>query len=175
MSDTPETDRKQGLFECFSCGDRVVPADFARRLERERNEARSQFHVVREALCDALPKSNHPTLELAKMLQRERDEWKTKATLHGNAALDLESDLKAASEERDELREALTILTAAVEDGAFSNGEWDQAKLEIAQYALDRKRDSEPQPWACSKCGATTRNPHGYCDPCTGAGEEAKP
>ena len=39
MSDTPETDKQAvGVIGWYSCA--TVPADFARGLERERNEAR---------------------------------------------------------------------------------------------------------------------------------------
>jgi hypothetical protein len=46
---TPETDAKAsphiGFYSCAT-----VPADFARRLERERNEARDQLKAMREAI-----------------------------------------------------------------------------------------------------------------------------
>lgn len=40
---TPRTDRKQGLYECEACGNHVVPAEFARELERELAEAKHQL------------------------------------------------------------------------------------------------------------------------------------
>jgi hypothetical protein len=46
---TPETDAKAsphiGFYSCAT-----VPADFARRLERERDEARDQVQAMREAI-----------------------------------------------------------------------------------------------------------------------------
>jgi hypothetical protein len=46
---TPETDAKAsphiGFYSCAT-----VPADFARRLERERDEARDQAQAMREAI-----------------------------------------------------------------------------------------------------------------------------
>jgi hypothetical protein len=48
-SDTPETDKKQGLYECKACGNHVIQADFARRLERERDEA---HNAIRQAVSD---------------------------------------------------------------------------------------------------------------------------
>ena len=62
MSDTPETDAKAsphiGFYSCAT-----VPADFARRLERERDEAREElrtaiqerhdFHwALQDAICE---------------------------------------------------------------------------------------------------------------------------
>lgn len=46
---TPETDAKaSNIIGFFSCA--TVPADFARKLERERDEARKQIAVVRSML-----------------------------------------------------------------------------------------------------------------------------
>ena len=55
MSDTPETD-KQAAFVIgfYSCA--TVPADLARRLERERDEARLQYRST-EGLAMALVKT----------------------------------------------------------------------------------------------------------------------
>ena len=53
MSDTPETDVKASdIIGFFSCA--TVPADFARKLERERDEARSLVDHYREQK-DLLP------------------------------------------------------------------------------------------------------------------------
>ena len=52
MSDTPETDKKAsphiGFFSCAT-----VPAEFARSLERERDEARAQAKKLEGAYEDA--------------------------------------------------------------------------------------------------------------------------
>ncbi len=48
----------------------------------------------------------------AARLERERDEWKTKAILHGNAALELEEDLQKVIAERDSLRARVAELDA---------------------------------------------------------------
>ena len=45
---TPETDAQAGFHDL----DTAVPADFARRLERERDEAREENARLREALAD---------------------------------------------------------------------------------------------------------------------------
>lgn len=50
---------------------------------------------------------------LVDRLKKERDEWMTKAILHGNAALELEEDLRKAISERDALRARVTELEAA--------------------------------------------------------------
>ena len=47
MSDTPETDKQAvGVIGWYSCA--TVPADFARKLERERNEARDMVLRLRK-------------------------------------------------------------------------------------------------------------------------------
>jgi uncharacterized protein (DUF3084 family) len=65
MSDTPETDKKAsphiGFFSCAT-----VPAEFARSLERERDEAQYKLENARQSLEVALE-----DLDEAK---RERDE-----------------------------------------------------------------------------------------------------
>ena len=49
MTDTPETDAME-YFDAMCSPDRVVEADFARKLERERDEAREQRNRLAEAL-----------------------------------------------------------------------------------------------------------------------------
>jgi hypothetical protein len=44
---------------------------------------------------------------IARRLQRERDEWKTKSILHGNAALELEQEVTSLRAINAELEEAL--------------------------------------------------------------------
>jgi len=54
MSDTPETDAQaRGTIGFYSCA--TVPADFARRLERERDEARLQYSTTL-VFCQSLVK-----------------------------------------------------------------------------------------------------------------------
>jgi zona occludens toxin (predicted ATPase) len=52
MSDTPQTDAKAvSVIGFYSCA--TVPADFARDLERERDEAVTVMHETRRRLDDA--------------------------------------------------------------------------------------------------------------------------
>ena len=49
MSDTPETDKQAvNVIGFYSCA--TVPADFARKLERERDEANRLLAAARESL-----------------------------------------------------------------------------------------------------------------------------
>lgn len=65
MSDTPETDKQAvGAIGFYSCA--TVPADLARRLERERDEARIRYRST-HALAEALVKTQVE-------LKAERDE-----------------------------------------------------------------------------------------------------
>jgi hypothetical protein len=50
MTDTPETD--QTMHFCFGTEDPFIPVDFARKLERERDEAR----VLADRLAEAIRK-----------------------------------------------------------------------------------------------------------------------
>ena len=61
MSDTPETDKvAMPVIGFYSCA--TVTADFARKLERERNEARLQYGST-HALAEVLVKSRNEFLE----------------------------------------------------------------------------------------------------------------
>jgi hypothetical protein len=102
MSDTPETDAAQ-----FGTG--RVSVDFARRLERERDEAREALEFRRE-----LYKVQEERLESA---MRERDEAREELkhiTEYGteeiNASVELRQKLAAALIERDEAREEIQKL-----------------------------------------------------------------
>ena len=73
MSDrpTPETDERAvphiGFYSCAT-----VPAEFARQLERERDEAREELHDIRLNLgADA---EGYTLIHAVCVLQQERDE-----------------------------------------------------------------------------------------------------
>ena len=66
MTDTPETDAME-YFDAMCDPDRVVEADFARKLERERNEARERADTMFAKHVDILDQARN-----------ERDEWKAK-------------------------------------------------------------------------------------------------
>ena len=79
LAPTPETDaelnyRYYGFF-CTMGGlpAEAVGADFARELERERDQFSKTLGEVRAILCDALPNENQLTSFMAATLVRERD------------------------------------------------------------------------------------------------------
>ncbi len=100
MSDTPETDAKaHSIFGNHSCA--TVLADFARKLERERDEAiRKQDETNRSSkyACDY-----HYEEKLK--AERERDEWK-------KAAFEITEELER---ERDDTMKVLTIIHRWIE------------------------------------------------------------
>lgn len=63
MSDTPETDAME-YFDAMCDPDRVVAADFARRLERQRDEATRSCHIWQQGHSNIV---------------NERDLWKVEA------------------------------------------------------------------------------------------------
>jgi hypothetical protein len=81
MQTTPETDAEiSEAWEAVGISPALVPADFARRLERERDEARTDaarqstaLCAARDLLCDAMPDLNAPTADLVRALVVERD------------------------------------------------------------------------------------------------------
>ena len=71
MSDTPETDAKVSAHIGFySCA--TVPAELCRRMERERDEARTELHDIRLNLGDNA--EGYTLLHAVCALQNERDE-----------------------------------------------------------------------------------------------------
>jgi len=72
LAPTPETDAME-YFDAMCDPDRVVEADFARKLERERDAAQKAMGDARDILLDAMPDANAPTKILAEMIVAERD------------------------------------------------------------------------------------------------------
>jgi len=115
MSDTPETDAKtHSIFGSHSCA--TVLADFARKLERERDEARDELRDIRLNLgADA---EGYTLVHAVCGIQNERDEARE---LHRNALREREAtekEVEAMLEraqktegERDEAREQIKELT----------------------------------------------------------------
>jgi hypothetical protein len=71
MSDTPDTDERAvphiGFYSCAT-----VPAEFARKLERERDEAREELHDIRLNLGEDA--EGYTLTHAVCVLQQERDE-----------------------------------------------------------------------------------------------------
>jgi hypothetical protein len=89
MSNTPETDQEEIVMGRTEC-DRYVLAEFARRLERERDEAKRLLDKKSKYLAQAITQRDHAETELRKLIDFsksvlvERDEargeaahWKT--------------------------------------------------------------------------------------------------
>jgi hypothetical protein len=81
MQTTPETDAEiSKAWEAVGISPALVPAEFCRKLERERDEARTDaarqstaLCAARGILCDAMPDINAPTADLVRALVVERD------------------------------------------------------------------------------------------------------
>jgi hypothetical protein len=106
-----EYDHVDSDFGPFAPSD-TVPADFARRIERERDEALAKLESLERSILDL----SHPNL---RMLLQERDEARDHLTqIHEygteeiNAAVELRQHLAAALVERDEARAQLTAERA---------------------------------------------------------------
>lgn len=110
MSDTPETDKAERM--AFS-GEYMVPTEFARQLERERDETRK-----------ALVRSNH-FLEQAEedldSVYKERDEAREVSEVFSALAWKLEG-------ERNKAREVLREIAEASHFGNIGNWARNKAK-----------------------------------------------
>ena len=78
MSDTPETDAEVNELKSAITYN-MVWAEFARKLEQERDIAQKAMGDARDVLLDAMPDANAPTKILAEMIVAERDLWKLEA------------------------------------------------------------------------------------------------
>ena len=107
---TPETDAKAsphiGFYSCAT-----VPADFARRLERERDEARQHLRDITEYGTEEINAAVELRQKLATALL-ERDEAREKAEKSKAYKRVLKETNAQLKRERDEARERASKLAA---------------------------------------------------------------
>lgn len=110
MSDTPETDKAEDrdpmMYDDWAW---IVPANFARRLERERDEARRERDELRKnylALAEEWKKSVFRLANERDEARRERDEAKSIISRLVSRRIiswgDVDSVLEAINEEEEE-------------------------------------------------------------------------
>jgi len=105
MSDTPDTDQNAvphiGFYSCAT-----VTAEFARKLERERDEARKELDDIRLNLgADA---DGYTLLHAVCVLQQERDDERAGREASKQLAV-------KHAQERDEAREEVKLLQAILD------------------------------------------------------------
>ena len=162
MNNTPETDQKAvphiGFYSCAT-----VPAEFARKLERDRDEARAGRHAYKElafkhaqerdearvdaaALADKLSGLElRSTDELARLEQErneargDRDTIQTELEMwrDGNILHEVHrNELEKVEQERDEAREALMKIEDLFIDGTDIYADRENMGI-IARNALE--------------------------------------
>ena len=122
MTDTPETDAME-YFDAMCDPDRVVEADFARKLERKRDILKKHISIMDISHKTA----NDEYFELAadnEKLERERNEWKAKYIQQNkdlgcemmdpngtiwDYAKKLQKDIAAINDRRDNFEERLRV------------------------------------------------------------------
>jgi hypothetical protein len=131
MSDTPETDREEIVMGRTEC-DRYVLAEFARRLERERDKAlmdRDDGDIA------TMTRSHY------ERILKERDEairQRNETNESSKYAVDY------AIRERDEARESLRILAGLVAYGLGQSGEeWSLEAMRQATTAIQNAKSLE--------------------------------
>lgn len=149
---TPETDAQAGFHDL----DTAVPADFARRLERQRNEAREQLasekatrnaiiakgiemeHQLAEAraICEELvTDSNAVTLAATVVrLERERNEAREAFAIATSQLVQVQGELRQAREENARLRAELQNIANA------KPSEWGDMSDQFQPWAQNRAR-----------------------------------
>ena len=135
MSDTPETDAFLRDLNDYSDVELRAMTEHARKLERERDEARGEQCSIQCAFEDSQDK--------IEKLERERDEAQESlkhiaeyGTEEINAAVDLRQKLASALLERDEAREALMKIEDLFIDGTDIYADREKMGI-IARAALE--------------------------------------
>jgi hypothetical protein len=143
MSDTPETDTKEDASHNFA--EFVVPSEFARKLERERGEARAKLadwedsaKHVRKEWPDEQHCSCVPILrKLLKDAERERDEAKDDLEFRRELYRVQENYLELARRERDEAmalsEERYNYWQDSIKEYEEMRGKWREACAELDQ------------------------------------------
>jgi hypothetical protein len=120
MNDTPETDEAQ-----FGTG--RVSVDFARKLKRERDEAREELDNIRKTLSESGEAigngvHNYSIIEMSENLIQSRDYFVRKSD--------------SLEQERDEAREALTPFISLNPNSQRVKEKWD-GFVQAAKKALE--------------------------------------
>jgi hypothetical protein len=117
--DTPETDAME-YCDAMCDPDRVVEADFARKLERERDDLQKAVN----GLCEHIGVSPANTTILAVQvlrIERERDEWKAEAKRWRDMYMQfdemLESDIKDATDKVSDIIAQVEKLSKEIDKG----------------------------------------------------------
>ena len=103
--DTPETDKAERM---AYAGEYMVPTEVARKLERERDEARNQRDILR---LDAQREAEHHDRMICELerVYAERDEAREKLRM-ANIETNARQEIANALKERDEAREEIVLL-----------------------------------------------------------------
>ena len=127
MSDTPETDKAEDrdpmMYDDWAW---IVPANFARRLERERDEARRELDLVSDKLC----KSECAYLKNEEIIDGLKNEIEHTETFFREKLSRAADDVNEAKRERDEARRLASVWEKLALREASINGEKICAKEE---------------------------------------------
>ena len=126
MTDTPETDAME-YYDAMCDPDRVVEADFARKLERERDAAQKA-----KAYKRVLKETNAQLKRERDEARGQRDELRRWTSVNG--VIDLQCQRDEARGQRDRLAEALRKLADC--DWVITPKDRMDAVREIARNAL---------------------------------------
>ena len=110
MSNTPETDAKQKLKDMI--GDEYVSADFARKLERERDEARNAFIMAVDEMVQVQSKLREAKIEW----DEARDTVATMEIRHAAAMFHAQRVVDDANQLREQ-RDKLAAVLRKIRDG----------------------------------------------------------
>jgi hypothetical protein len=144
MSDTPETDAAEWSWyeDCTPENEMIVPSKFARKLERERDEARELHrNALRER--EATEKEVDATLERAQKAERERDEAREAFAIATDQMVIAQGKLREANKERDEAREQNAKLRDIAERAIDDLRWFYESKADGIILELDQLKEGE--------------------------------
>ena len=144
LAPTPETDAME-YFDAMCDPDRVVEADFARKLERERDVAQKAMGDARDILLDAMPDANAPTKILAEMIVAERDRYRESADALVDRLGATQERMINAERERDEWKakyiqqnKDLGCEMMDPNGTIWDYAKWVQSELTVVKKQLDQ-------------------------------------
>ena len=144
LAPTPETDAME-YFDAMCDPDRVVEADFARKLERERDVAQKAMGDARDILLDAMPDANAPTKILAEMIVAERDKYQEQADALVDRLGATQERMINAERERDEWKakyiqqnKDLGCEMMDPNGTIWDYAKWVQSELTVVKKQLDQ-------------------------------------
>lgn len=142
MNDTPETDGEWNRIACYDHPQfEQGIAEFARKLERERDEWKAKYIQQNKDLGCEMMDPNGTIWDYAKTLQRERDDARGQIEANHKAALVIERMVYEARDQRDDFKKELEIANYRLKGKRHPDDNGIMADGEVDVKAVTEQRD----------------------------------